>query len=335
MAAEVKRINNVLDEIILKNEYLEVHTLNLGCTITKILVKDKHHNLQDVVLGYDDYSDYLKYDGYLGALVGRVANRIGKGQFTLNNRQYHLAINNGPNTLHGGIHGFSYRLFNYEIEDDSVIFTYLSPDGEENFPGNLLMRTTYRLNKETLEISYQASGDQDTLINITNHSYFNLDGIPDKIDNHYLKIKSSVMAESDTNGLVTGTLTAVDGTPFDFRHETKIKDMIYQTNKQLEIGHGYDHPFIFDDSKDQVTLYSEKTGIELTVNTTYPLAQIYSANYLDGRIGKNNKPLNAGSALCIETQYMPDSIHLEEHSKTILKKGQLYDEKTSYTFKIR
>ena len=335
MIKVIKELDNNIDIIEMKNDYLTIKVTNYGCTIISIITKDKLGNDVDCVLGYDKIEDYQNYDAYLGALVGRVANRIGKGTFELNGQVYHLPINNGPNSLHGGISGFSYQTFDYEIKDNQIIFKYLSKDGEEGYPGNLDFKAIYTLEKDTLTINYQATSDKDTLINITNHSYFNLSGKAENIDQHYLTVNASKYACVDNDGLVTGQIKDVSYTPFDYRTTKQIKDLIYQEDEQLEIGKGYDHPFIFDVNKNQVKLYNDQTGIELTVSTTLPQAQLYSANYLDGRIGKDNQKYNARSALCIETQNMPDSIHVESEPTTILKKGQQYDETTSYCFKVK
>lgn len=331
----IKQLDNKIDYIRLKNEHLEVVVTNFGCTILKVFVKDKNGDIQDVVLGYDTIEDYQNYDAYLGALVGRVANRIANGTFTLNNETYHLAINNGPNCLHGGIKGFSYQIFDYEIKDEQVVFHYISQDGEENFPGTLDFYAIYQLVDDRLVIHYKATTTKDTLINITNHSYFNLSGHPTNIDKHYLCIKSDKYALVNADGLTTGEIRNSKDTAFDFTEEKQIKELIYQKDEQLQLARGYDHPFIFNSKENQVSLYCKDTGIELIVSTTLPQAQIYSANYLDGRLGKNGKPMNARDAICIETQNMPDSIHNEENSTVILKKGEVYDEVTSYQLKVR
>lgn len=331
----MKQSANHIDYIRLKNENLEVIVTNYGATILKILVKDKNGKVQDVVLGYDSIEEYQHYDAYLGALVGRVANRIKNGNFSLNNKTYQLPINNGPNCLHGGIHGFSYQIFDYEIKDEKLIFHYVSADGEEGFPGLLDFYATYYLDNDKLIIHYQATSSRDTLINITNHTYFNLSGHPCCIHDHYLCIQSDRYALVDEDGLVTGDIVSSVNTPFDFRNMKQIKEQINKSDPQLLIAKGYDHPFLFNDSKDQVRLYCSETGIELIVSTTLPQAQIYSANYLDGRHGKNHEPMYARDALCIETQNMPDSIHVEKKPTIILKKGQRYDETTSYQLRVK
>ena len=332
----IENVSRGIDIISMRNENIEIQVTNYGCTILKMIVKDKHGEKRDVVLGFPSIDDYKKKDGsYLGALVGRVANRIGNGKFTLNNEIFSLEKNNGSNTLHGGIEGFSYKTFTYEIREKEIVFHYFSQDGEEGFPGNLNFYATYILLDNGLKIKYHATTDKDTIINITNHSYFNLSGEPCNIDEHELMIKADQMACIDDEGLFNGEIRSVCGTPFDFNTSTLIKNNIYQENDQLKIGKGYDHPFIFSTNKDQVKLYYEKTGIELTVSTSLPQAQVYTANYLSGQLGKYGKCMHQRDAICIETQNMPDSINKEKNPTVILRKGEMYDEVTSYTFKIK
>lgn len=331
----IKHIDDQIDLISMKNEQLEVVVSNYGCTIIKVIMADKNGHKDDVVLGYDDFTQYQTLDAYLGALVGRVANRIKAGQFSLNGQDYHLAVNNGPNHLHGGIKGFSYQVFDYTIEDEHTLkFHYLSKDGEEGYPGDLDLTVTYTLKDDTLTAHYQATSSADTLINITNHSYFNLSGHKENIYQHTLQIHASQFACVDSDGLTTGELKDVEGTPFDFRQPALIGERVEQDDEQLKIGKGFDHPFLFDTQSNQVILTHEPTGRQLIVSTTLPQAQIYTANYLDGRLGKYGERYYARDAVCIETQNMPDAIHLEEHPTTLLKKGETYDEITSYQFKV-
>lgn len=318
----------------LKDEQLEVHVSNYGGTITKILFPNREGKIIDLVYGYEDIAEYGKRDGYLGALVGRVANRIAKGQFTINGIDYQVSVNNGPNSLHGGIRGFSYQVFNYDIQDDTLILSYISSDGEEGYPGELTLKAFYSVKNNALEIKYQAITTKDTLINITNHSYFNLNGDASSIHNHKLLIKSSFYCPIDKNGLTNGQKTDVANTPFDFRKPTLIGEKIRMDNKQLRLGHGYDHPFVFDQDHDQVILSSDQSGISLVVSTTLPQAQIYTANYLDGRLGKYGQHYHGQTAVCIETQNMPDSIHNEAVPSVLLKKDAVYEEKTKYCFFI-
>lgn len=335
MIEVVKHIDDQIDLISMKNEQLEVVVSNYGCTIIKVIMADKNGHKDDVVLGYDDFTQYQTLDAYLGALVGRVANRIKAGQFRLNGQDYHLAVNNGPNHLHGGIKGFSYQVFDYTIEDEHTLkLHYLSKDGEEGYPGDLDLTVIYTLKDDTLTAHYQATSSADTLINITNHSYFNLSGHKENIYQHTLQIHASQFACVDSDGLTTGELKDVEGTPFDFRQPALIGERVEQDDEQLKIGKGFDHPFLFDTQSNQVILTHEPTGRQLIVSTTLPQAQIYTANYLDGRLGKYGERYYARDAVCIETQNMPDAIHLEEHPTTLLKKGETYDEITSYQFKV-
>lgn len=319
----------------MKNDDLEVIVSNYGCNILKVLMKDKEGNIDDVVLGYETIDGYGPGDDYLGALVGRVANRIALGKFSLNGEDYSLPINNGPNALHGGIMGFSYQVFDYEITaEDTITFHYLSKDGEEGYPGNLDLYVEYKLVGQTLYATYKATSDKDTLINLTNHSYFNLNGNKDTVYGHVLQVTADSFAAVDPDGCPTGEIIDVTNTPFDFREAKTIGENIVLEHPQLTLGNGYDHPFIFTTECNQVVLSEPTSGRQLTVSTTLPQAQLYTANYLDGRSGKYDLPNIARHAICVETQNMPDSIHLEENPTTILKKGNVYQETTSYTFEV-
>lgn len=335
MIEVIEKLDDGIDLISMKNENLEVVVSNFGCTIVKVLMEDKNGNVDDVVLGYDNFEYYKTLDAYLGALVGRIANRIKEGKFSLNGEDYTLAVNNGPNHLHGGIKGFSYQIFDYEIIDDTIIeFHYLSKDKEEGYPGNLDFKAIYQLQDDTLHVHYLATTDKDTIINITNHSYFNLSGKKENIYHHLLKINADRFACIDANGLPTGVIKDVKDTPFDFNSPAYIGDRVECDDEQLKLGCGFDHPFIFSTKNNQVILTHEETGRCLVVSTTLPGAQIYTANYLDGRLGKYGQHYYARDAICIETQNLPDAIHLEESPTTILKKGEVYDERTSYQFKV-
>lgn len=335
MIQVLEKLDNGIDLISMKNDDIEVVVTNYGCTIVKVLMKDKNGNIDDVVLGYDDVKTYGEVDAYLGALVGRIANRIKVGKFTLNDEEYTLAVNNGPNHLHGGIKGFSYQVFDYEVKDDNTVeFHYISKDGEEGYPGTLDFKAIYTLEADTLNIRYLATTDKDTIINITNHSYFNLSGKKENIYNHKLTLKCNQFACIDNDGLPTGEFRNVEGTPFDFNEGAFIGDKIELEYDQLTAGNGFDHPFIFSALKDQAILEHEESGRRLTVSTTLPGAQIYTANFLDGRLGKYGQHYYKRDAVCIETQNLPDAIHIEEKPTTILKKGEVYDETTSYKFEV-
>ena len=215
-----KELDDDIVVIGLENKDFYVEVTNFGCTLLKAVVKDKEGNPCDCVLGFPEVSDYQKRDGtYLGALVGRVCNRIEKGNFTLNGKTYNVPINNGPNSLHGGIEGFSYKVFDYEFIEDGVKFHYVSKDGEEGYPGTLDFYAYYTIEGTSLHMRYEATSDQDTIINITNHSYFNLNGHASSVHNHVLKLNADEVGCVDGDGLYTGELLDVTNTPFDFRSE--------------------------------------------------------------------------------------------------------------------
>lgn len=334
---EVKeRLENGIDVLSISNSHLTVEVTNFGCTLLKIVTKDKNNQDCDCILGFEHVEDYQKRDGtYLNALVGRVCNRIEKGTFTINGTEYHVPINNGPNSLHGGIEGFSYKVFDYTLIEDGVKFHYVSKDGEEGYPGTLDFYAIYWLDESSLHIQYSGVSDKDTLINITNHGYFNLNGYASNIDDHTLRILASKFGCVDPDGLYTGELKDVKETAFDFNTEKRIGDFIHSEDEQLIIARGYDHPYVFDTKENQVCLYSPLSGIELKVSTTYPTAQIYSANYLDGQTDKYGKIMHPQDGICIETSYIADSIHKEENPKVLLKAGQVFEEETTYTFEVR
>lgn len=326
--------NDGICVFLLKNDTNQVYVTNYGATLLSWLVIDTHNTLIDLVLGYETIEEYQTYDGYLGACLGRVANRIQQGKFSLNGSQYTLPINNGPNTLHGGTTGFSHQIFDWEILTDSCVrFSLVSPNKDQGFPGTVQAAITYTLENDTLHIHYEAQSDADTILNLSNHTYFNLDGT-ETIKNHVLQVKADCFAPVDADGLVTGAIEPVS-TMMDMRKEKPIKDILDSEDPQIRIAHGLDHPYLFNEKKDPIRLYSPESGLELIVNTSYPQAQIYTANYLDGRIGKYKKPMQAQCAICLETQYMPNDINLDPHSKTILRKGEKYDEWTSFTVRKR
>ena len=330
----VKRSENRIDILELKNDSLSVTVTNLGCTVMKILTADKDGRFRDMVLGYDTIQEYQEHTGYLGAFVGRVANRIGGASFELNGKTYQLAKNSGPNAIHGGIEGFSNKVFSYTTGEDEIVFTYTSPDGEEGYPGELNVTVTYRLEADKFILQYEAHTDQDTILNFTNHSYFNLSGRPCGIGEHWLQTAADCFACVDENGLVTGEIRDVAGTPFDFRNGGKLGEHLQMEDEQLKIGHGFDHPFIFRDEKEKVKLYCEESGIEMIVETTLPQAQIYTANFLEPHKGQGGDIIDQRTAISVETQNMPDSIHKEENPTVILRAGDTYREMTSYRFHV-
>ena len=319
----------------LKNGAMSAVILDYGCTIQALNAPDKNGNPVDVVLGYDTVKAYEDNDGYLGAAIGRVGNRIAKGKFTLNGKDYTLAVNNGPNHLHGGLVGFDSVIWNAQVTDDALIFTRTSPDGEEGYPGNLAVTITYRLTENAITLTYDAKTDADTLVNLTNHTYFNLAGEGDVLD-HVLKVNADAFCEGDPDCLPTGKLIPVAGTPFDFTQAKKIGRDIGMDDIQLKNAGGYDHNFALNAGADAATvLYSEKTGIEMTTTTTLPGVQVYSANFLTEREGKGGRKIGFRHALCLETQVYPDAIHNPHFPSAVLKAGDDFHTETTYTFAVK
>lgn len=319
----------------LSNGAMSAVILDYGCIIQALYAPDKNGNPVDVVLGYDTVKAYEDNDGYLGAAIGRVGNRIAKGKFTLNGKDYTLAVNNGPNHLHGGLVGFDSVIWNAQVTDDALIFTRTSPDGEEGYPGNLAVTITYRLTENAITLTYDAKTDADTLVNLTNHTYFNLAGEGDVLD-HVLKVNADAFCEGDPDCLPTGKLIPVAGTPFDFTQAKKIGRDIGMDDIQLKNAGGYDHNFALNAGADAAAvLYSEKTGIEMTTTTTLPGVQVYSANFLTEREGKGGRKIGFRHALCLETQVYPDAIHNPHFPSAVLKAGDDFHTETTYTFAVK
>jgi len=321
---------------------MQVAITNYGGRIVSILAPDRNGKMADVVLGFDNLSDYMKYNTYFGALVGRYANRIGGAQFTLDGKVYHLPVNNGPNSLHGGIKGFDKRVWTAkEIPGDEpgLELTYLSKDGEEGYPGNLKATVVYTLTKDnSIKIDYSATTDKDTVINLTNHSYFNLAGEGNgNVLKQVLWIHSDEITPVNATQIPTGKIMKVDGTPFDFRKPTPIGARINEDNPQLKIGKGYDINYILDRKGPGLELaaraYDPESGRELEVYTTEPGIQFYSGNFLDGSIpGKGGAKYGGRAAFCLETQHYPDSPNHPSFPTTELKPGQTFHQVTVFKF---
>lgn len=319
----------------MKNELLRIITTNLGCHILSVFAKDRDGYEADVVLGFKDVED-CRHDGsYMGALVGRVANRIGNAEFQLNGKRYKLAANNGKNHLHGGAVGWNQRLFDYVITDRGICFRYQSPDMEEGYPGTVDLQADYILENDTLRIEYRACADQDTLINVTNHTYFNLSGGKEKIYHHKLMMKADQIACVDEDCLTDGTFLNVKGTPFDFWKFHEIGERIHEDHEQLKFGGGYDHSYLVSQGYDQAVLYEPASGRKLTISTTLPCIQLYTGNFLAGGCdGKHGKPYENRDGVALETQFLPNSINIEEEPKVILRKEEQYQSATSYKFEV-
>ncbi|SCJ31888.1 Aldose 1-epimerase precursor [uncultured Clostridium sp.] len=316
-----------------------ITVLNYGATLRKIIVSDKNKNLVDVCLGYNTLKEYEENDGYLGAIVGRHANRIKDGKFDLNDVTYTVATNDRGNHLHGGVKGFDKYIWDYEIDNDKLIFTRESKHLEEGYPGNLKIKVVYEFNDNNeLIIKYEAVSDEDTIVNLTNHTYFNLNGEGSgSILNNILNLKSSYYTENDEKCLPTGKILTVENSPFDFKSPKKIGENINDDNIQLKNGAGYDHNFILD-SKDDLKyagyLYGDESKIKMYIYTTCPAIQFYSGNVLTNRVGKSENNYSERTGLCLETQYYPNSMEHKHFPSIILKKNDLFKEKTIYKFLV-
>jgi aldose 1-epimerase len=321
---------------------MQVALADYGARIVSIDVPDGHGNLADVVLGFDSFKGYLGNDPYFGATVGRYANRIAKGTFTLDGVQYKLPINDGPNSLHGGTQGFDKRVWTAKELSQShpaVEFTYLSKNGEEGYPGDLHVAVVYRLEDDNvLRIDYTATTDKDTVINLTNHSYFNLSGQGSgSILNEEAMINASHFTPIDANLIPTGEIHSVGGTPFDFRKLTRIGARINEDNEQLKFAHGYDDNFVLDRESAGLVLAARvvdpESGRVLECFTTEPGLQFYTGNFLDGSIhGKRGKVYGRRSAFTLETQHFPDSPNHPDFPSTELKPGETYHQTTIFKF---
>ena len=323
----------------------EVRVITYGAIIVSIKVPDRGGRVADVVIGHDTLDGYLTRSRFFGALVGRYGNRIGGAQFTLDGHTYTLAKNNGPNHLHGGTKGFDKFLWQGSINKDargpSVSFIRTSPDGEEGYPGNLVSRVTYTLSdKNELILDYHATTDKPTIVNLTNHSYFNLAGEGSgDILAHRVTVDADSYTPVDAGSIPTGEIASVAGTPFDFRQETPIGARIDADHEQLRIGTGYDHNFVLRKSgaglSHAVRVVDPSSGRTMDVSTTEPGVQFYTGNKLDGSYnGKAGHGYGKRSAFCLETQHFPDSPNKPNFPSTVLRPGQEYRSTTIYAFGV-
>ena len=335
----VTRSGDPVELLTLDNGTLSCELLTFGAALRTLTVPDREGRWVDVVLGYDSLSDYETRDGYLGAVVGRYANRIAKGQFSLNGRTYSLAVNNGPNHLHGGIVGYSYRVWTVEeLTPQKAVFTLESPDGEEGYPGALSLRVTYALEGSALSLHYEALAQGDTVCNLTNHSYFNLAGQGSgPVLDQLLSLSASRYTPADATSIPCGTLDPVEGTPMDFRTPVPIGARIEADFEQLKLGNGYDHNYVVDGPagtlRPAARAVSPKTGIAMEVETTLPGVQLYTANFLEeGRPGKGGALYGPRHAFCLETQFFPDSPNQPAFPSTLLRAGERHDHTTRFVF---
>ena len=290
---------------------------------------------RDIVLGCDTLAQYETQDKYLGALVGRVANRIGGAAFELNGKSYPLAANSGPNCLHGGVRGFNQAVWQAREVDGSLVLTHVSPDGDEGFPGTLEVRVTYSLTADgVMRLDYWAKSDADTLCNLTNHSYFNLLGHDaGTLAGQQVEIFADAITQTDENSTPTGALLPVEGTPFDLRRPRDFLEGLAMNHPQLALGNGYDHNFALHTAPVSPLSLAARVsggGLVLECLTTQPGLQLYTANYLDGTPGKGGASYGPRSAFCLETQSWPDAIHHASFPSPVLRAGELYRHTTVY-----
>ncbi len=320
---------------------LVAKVISYGATLAKLWVPDRNNSLGDIVLGFDDLKGYLGPHPHFGGIIGRFANRIAKGKFTLDGREYQLAINDPPNSLHGGIKGFDRAVWAATPSTipsiAAVRFTCASPDGEEGFPGNLGVAVTYSLTDENeLKIEYSAQTDKPTPINLTNHSYFNLRGNGD-ILGHVLQLDADSFTPVDAALIPTGEIRSVAGSPLDFREATPIGLRINELRGNPA---GYDHNFVVKGLSGTLRraalVYDPESGREMEVWTTEPGIQLYTGNYLDGALkGKHGVVYAKHSGFCLETQHFPDSVNRPEFPSVILRPGETYSQTTVYRFSAR
>lgn len=319
---------------------MEAAITNYGGRIVSLLVKAQNGKMTDVVAGFDNLKGYQESaSNYYGALIGRYGNRIAKGHFKLQDKDYNLFINNSPNTLHGGKTGFDSKVWDAEQPNEhQLVLTYHSPDMEEGFPGNLDVKVTYTVTRyNSLEIQYEATTDKETVLNLTNHAYFNLNGWGSgDILKHVLQVNADEYTPVDSNLIPTGKIASVKGTPFDFRAPLPIGDRINDKHEQIEFGKGYDHNYVLNKHNTEipvVTVIGDQTGLIMKVFTTEPGVQFYTGNFMKGAYHmKGGHPDTYRNAFCLETQHFPDSPNQPAFPSTVLEPGKKYKSITMYQF---
>lgn len=319
---------------------MEVCVTNYGGRIVSVMVPDKDGKLRDVVLGHDSIADYVNIDGNFGALIGRYGNRINQGRFKIGDIEYRLPQNNYGHCLHGGPKGFHHSVWDVAAVNDSTLeLTLASPDGEAGFPGNLDVKVVYSLMADNaLKISYTARTDKPTIVNLTNHSYFNLSGDASKdVLDQYVQINADAFTPIDSTFMTTGEIRPVEGTPFDFRTPKLVGQDLDADDEQLRNGLGYDHNMVLATGGDSTvvaaSIYSPVSGIKMEVYTTEPGLQFYTGNFLDGKVvGKKGVAYPRRSAICMETQHFPDSPNKPDFPSVTLLPGETYHSMCVYKF---
>lgn len=332
----------VVERFTLRNAAsIEVVLSSLGAAIHSIRTPDRDGRMADVVLGFETLDQWVTNPPFFGVVVGRYANRIARGRFTLDGVTYTLATNNGQNHLHGGNRGFDKVVWQAEPVEgaNAVAFTYASPDGDEGYPGALTVRVTYTLNDDgELQLDYTANTDKPTVVNLSNHAYFNLAGTGTVLD-HELQIHADRYTPVDETLIPTGELAAVEGTPFDFRQATPIGARITADHPQIRIGGGYDHNFVLNGTSGQLrpaaAAYDPSSGRTLEVRTTEPGVQLYSGNFADPIVGRGGQAYPRHAGFCLETQHFPDSPNQSAFPSTVLRPGETFTSTTVFRFGVR
>ena len=334
---EVNSPKGIITIFTIRNEngaMVELSTVGAG--ITRIVVPDKNGTMTDVVLGYENEADYFYDSPCAGKTPGRFANRISKAEFNIDGKTCHLTKNDGENSLHGGPEGFHNQIWDYEIIDRGVKFSRLSPDGEEGYPGNLQVAVTYLWNDDnSLDIIYEAESDSATIINLTNHAYFNLGGSGNSdILDHVLTINSSKRVQCNDHDIPTGKILSVDGTPFDFRKPKALGKDMFVDFENIVIGKGYNHYFFIDNNNGiAASLSSEKSGIRLDIATDMPGLMLYTGNWLDDSpVGRNGHVYHDHDGVAIECQFPPDAPNHASFPSTFLRPGEKYKHFIRYAF---
>ena len=325
----------------LKSGNIEARVMAYGAHLVSVKAPDRNGKVADVVLGYDDLDTYLRVpNSYIGALIGRFGNRIGHGKFTLDGTSYQIPLNNGPNALHGGPVGFDRYVWTAVELPGGIEFTHVSPDGDMGFPGTLTAKVKYTLQGNTLRLDYSATTDKPTIVNLTNHAYFNLRGDEDgNIVGHIMQLSADRFTPVDSGLIPTGELMAVAGTPLDFRTPRVIADRIEDPYEQMVRAHGYDHNYAVNGApgtlRPAAKVLEPESGRTLTVETTEPGIQFYSGNFLDGSFtGRHGKVYARRTGFCLETQHFPDAPNHPEFVSATLKPGETMHSTTAFTFGV-
>ena len=326
---------------------MKAKIINYGATVVSLEVPDRNGKFADVVLGYDNIEGYVADKSYFGAIIGRYGNRIGKGKFKLDGKEYQLSINNGENQLHGGTEGFNKKVWTVEATDESnlgqsIMLSYISKDGEEGYPGTVKLTVNYQLtNQNELKINYTGTTDKTTILNPTHHSYFNLTGDSNKtILDEELWIDADKFTPVDKELITTGELADVKNTPMDFRQPTKVGARINDDYEQLKLGRGYDHNFVLNKHQELIpkiaSVYDSSSGRFLEMWTDQPGVQFYTGNFLDGTVmGKNGIKYQFRTGLCLEAQHFPDSPNKPNFPSVVLRPEQVYRQTTIYKFSVK